>query len=813
MRLPVTLGGRLSAVLALAFGVIVVGALLGFLRVHDASVQAQRLQVQWTPRVEVLRELRLNVERAVLSGTRALQTTNFRHLAEIATERRATEAAIDALLERYAAAAETGRERELLGWFTAAWSAWRDGYTAMQRHLETGDGRQATRAFEAARIQAHQPAVEALLSLITLAEAASAEAGEMAESVFHGALMLAVAAVLAGALLAAGVILWVRRHVAVPLTELSRTLDRLAAGELDVDMAKVRRADEIGALAAAVTSYRDSLVSGRALASAAEQQRERLRIAVANMPLGLCMTDVEGAVVVSNQRFADTYGLDPESLRPGVPLPPLGGHAGGADATMTRRAGSQIVTLENDRIVRVVEQALPDGGWVAIHEDITAQRAAEARIAHMAHHDALTGLPNRVRLRDRLERAFARSKQGRPAALLYLDLDRFKAVNDTLGHPVGDALLQAVTGRLLHQARAGDLVARLGGDEFAVLMAAGGGREEAASLALRIVAALSEPYQIQDQQLVIGASVGIALLPEDGEDPDTLLRHADLALYCAKAEGRGTWRFFDRGMTLRAQARRVMELELRHALAAGEFELWYQPMVRLPGRALRGFEAMLRWSHPQRGMLQSEEFLGLAEEVGLMVPIGDWVLRQACRDAAGWPGALPVSVNIVAAQCALGTLVAVVDDALAQSGLPASRLKIEITEATVPGDAPVVAENLRSLKARGIGLAMDDFGTGFASIGQLRRFPFDTVKIDCASAGAAEEGSAGTEAVRAIAALCQSLGLAVAAGAVETEAQLAAIAEICTIGQGALFGAPLPAAEVRRLLASRHGAHLKVVAA
>ncbi len=388
-----SLGTRLSAVLALAFGLVLAASALGFQRFHAAAVHAQALQQQWSPRIEMLRELRLQTERAALTGTRALQTTNFRHQAQIAAESRATEAAIDTLVLRYRKAADTERERELLDAFTAAWSAWREVHAAVQRHLETGDMRRATAAYEDGRARAHAPAAGVIVALLDLAERAGNEAELRAAQVFRAALALAVAATALAVVLAIVAILWVRRYVAAPLTELSQDLDRLAAGDLDARTTRIERSDEIGDLAKAVAGYRESLARGRDLAHAAEQQRERLRVAVAHMPVGLCMTDAAGAVVVSNERFEETFALDPARLRPGAAREAAESAAHPPCAAGLAR--TQVVSIENERVVRVVEQALPDGGWVAIHEDITAQRAAEARIAHMAHHDALTGLPNR----------------------------------------------------------------------------------------------------------------------------------------------------------------------------------------------------------------------------------------------------------------------------------------------------------------------------------------------------------------------------------------------------------------------------------
>ncbi|MGH6841424.1 MAG: putative bifunctional diguanylate cyclase/phosphodiesterase, partial [Methylocella sp.] len=348
--------------------------------------------------------------------------------------------------------------------------------------------------------------------------------------------------------------------------------------------------------------------------------------------------------------------------------------------------------------------------------DVTAKRQAEARIAHMAHHDGLTGLPNRVLFHERLEEALSRVRRhAEKLAVLYLDLDQFKHVNDTLGHPTGDKLLVAAADRLRTCLRDCDMVARFGGDEFAVLQLGLAGPHEVGNLAERIVTLLSEPYDIDGQRCVIGASVGIALSPADGETSDQLLKNADIALYQSKEDGRRVFRFFEPGMDARLRARRTLELDLRHALAAAEFELYYQPLITLDTGAISGFEALLRWHHPLRGMVAPAELIPLAEESGLIVPIGEWVLRQACAEAAGWPDDMKVAVNVSAVQFKRGNLPQVVLAALESTGLPAARLDIEITESIFLANSESNLATLRSLRALGVGISMDDFGTGYSS--------------------------------------------------------------------------------------------------
>ena len=373
---------------------------------------------------------------------------------------------------------------------------------------------------------------------------------------------------------------------------------------------------------------------------------------------------------------------------------------------------------------------MADGGWVATHEDITERRRAEKQIAHMARHDALTDLPNRVLLRERLAEALAGVRRGSKLAVLYLDLDHFKGVNDTLGHPIGDELLKMVAGRLRHCVRDTDTVARVGGDEFAIIQTGIERPLDTAILARRIGEAVRAPYDLAGHAVVVDTSIGIAIAPNDGTEPDELLKNADMALYRAKADGRGTYRFFEPEMDSRMKARRALELALRNALATGEFELHYQPLVNLDDRRITGCEALLRWNHPERGMISPAEFIPVAEEIGLIVPLGEWVLRKACADAARWPDDIKVAVNLSPIQVTNQNLVPVVVSALAAAGLPASRLELEITESVLMQNTEATLATLHRLRELGVRISMDDFGTGYSSLSYLRSFPFDKIKID-----------------------------------------------------------------------------------
>ena len=436
-------------------------------------------------------------------------------------------------------------------------------------------------------------------------------------------------------------------------------------------------------------------------------------------------------------------------------------------------------------------------------QSITADLANSREQAHhLALHDALTGLPNRAFLSKHLEHALAHAQRHETRlAMLCLDLDRFKQVNDTLGHPVGDALLRAVASRLRDCLRSCDMVARLGGDEFAIILAPLDRVEEAGTLAQRVIELLSKPYDLDGHQVVVGTSIGIALAPADTIDAGHLFKMADMALYRAKADGRGVFRMFEQEMDAKLQARRLLELDLRQAVEMQEFELHYQPLVDLSSGQVSALEALVRWRHPEQGLVPPDDFIPLAEETGLIGPIGAWVLRQACADAAEWPTKVRVAVNVSAAQFKGSSLITAVFDALAAAALPPGRLELEITETALLADADATLAVLRALRARGVRIVMDDFGTGYSSLGYLRSFPFDKIKIDRCFIKDIETNVDCKAIVRAVTGLGSNLGIATTAEGVETAAQLDQLrAEGCDQIQGYLFSRPVPARDVAALL-------------
>jgi diguanylate cyclase (GGDEF)-like protein/PAS domain S-box-containing protein len=461
-----------------------------------------------------------------------------------------------------------------------------------------------------------------------------------------------------------------------------------------------------------------------------------------------------------------------------------------------RADGSEIEVLTFGR--RVTFEG-SDGYLVAV-VDITERRKAEARIAHMAHHDGLTNLPNREYFQERLRQSLDQAG-GKRVAVLCIDLDLFKTVNDSFGHPVGDRLLKQVAERLATAIRGANLAARLGGDEFAVILAADVSPNEASACASLLIEMLSAPYDIDGRELVIGASVGIALSPGDGATSEELMRNADMALYRAKSDGGGVHHFFEKEMDLQAQRRRDMELDLRRAFANGEFELHYQPLVSIASDRISGFESLLRWRHPDKGMISPAEFVPVAEDIGLITQLGEWVLREACSEAVKWPRDIKVAVNLSPAQFRSRNLVQVVISALAQSGLSPKRLELEITESIFLAETDANLATLHQLRELGVGISMDDFGTGYSSLSYLRSFPFDKIKIDRSFVKDLAQRPDCVAIVRAISGLGRSLNITTTAEGVETKDQLDWLrAEGCNEVQGFLFSAARPAGEIAQLL-------------
>ena len=562
-----------------------------------------------------------------------------------------------------------------------------------------------------------------------------------------------------------------------------------------------------------VSIYEDITEQRRAERDLKEQHR-RFDAALANMSQGLLMYDADGRLIVRNQRILELYGVSEADLPLGMGLrellerlvrlgvyPPID-IDGEVLKTETRLQIGQTRStprqLADGRTLMIARRPMSGGGWVATFDDVTESRLVEERMTHLAHHDTLTGLPNRSMLRERLDQALEDATS--PLAIFSLDLDRFKAINDTLGHPAGDWLLKSVAERLRRCLRdETDIVARFGGDEFVIIQSNFKDLADAEKLAKRIVEAIAQPFRDKSREMHVGISLGIAVFPNDGRDADTLLKNADTALYRAKSEGRNLYRFFEPAMDATVQARRALEVDLETALPRHEFDLDFQPIMNIGSGGIVGAEALMRWHSPTRGTVAPDNFIPVAEETGLIVPLGEWALRKACVAAASWPS-LRIAVNVSAVQLKSGGFARSVISALAFSGVPASRLELEITETVLMDESETVLKTLRQLRGLGIRIALDDFGTGYSSLGYLRRFPVDKIKID--RSFIRDIGNRDTAAiVRTIIGLGAELGITVTAEGVETEMQFDFLrVNGCVEAQGYLIGLPSRAADIQRLL-------------
>ena len=533
-----------------------------------------------------------------------------------------------------------------------------------------------------------------------------------------------------------------------------------------------------------------------------------------SLPQGVIMFTTEGIVQFANRRYAEIYGVAPDCVRPGVTLYEL--FAMRMDGDTAKRATdrafeavrlgevtSRFFSTPEGKTFHYIITPLPSGAWIVTHEDVSQQRKAEAQIEHMAHHDALTDLPNRSALRTHLEQALRYNPRDKLLSVMFLDLDNFKGINDTLGHQIGDELLQIVAQRLQSCMRGSDLVARLGGDEFVIVSTALDKPAEAAVLATRIREELLKPLDLHDNQVTVDTSIGISIYPCDGTNAEQLLKNADLALYSAKGSGRGTYRFFENEMDARMTERRNLELDLRAGFVNGEFEIHYQPLVNLESGEVSCCEALLRWNSSKRGSVPPQTFIPVAEEIGLMPRIGEWVIRTACAEAVKWPENVTVAVNVSPVQFRSQNLVQIIVNALATTRLAANRLEIEITEALLLEHTEDTLKILNQLHALGVRIAMDDFGTGYSSLSYLQKFPFDKIKIDQTFIKELSSDSDSTAIVRAVTGLAVSLQMITTAEGVETEDQRAIVTELgCTEMQGYLFSAARPPAEILDLLMS-----------
>lgn len=532
-----------------------------------------------------------------------------------------------------------------------------------------------------------------------------------------------------------------------------------------------------------------------------------LREAVDHIAQGICVYDRHDRLVFCSAQYMKLYGLKAGDVKTGDSLGDViraQAEHGKIDPAeledyvlrcqgQSSRPWRMTRRLKDGRTVLVSCRDMTNGFYVATHEDITDRLSSERRIRFAAHHDPLTTLPNRLLFLERLQAALARVKRGDSAALLWIDLDRFKAINDTHGHSVGDKLLCAVAERLSDNVRSTDTVARLGGDEFAVLQVPALSPKAAAALAGRLVEKLNAPYEIDDLPLIVGVSIGVVIATPECADAEQLMRNADFALYRAKNEGRGTFRFFAEELNAEMQRRRALEDAMRRALVLETFQLHYQPIVNLAERRVVAFEALLRWPDRNGGFISPGEFIPIAEENGLIVPLGHWVLHAACRQAKLLPDDLAVSVNISAQQFRFGGVVETIQSALKAADLPAARLQVEVTETIMLDPCDDVRSMLRAIKDLGVRIAMDDFGTGYSSLHYLSSFPFDKLKIDRSFISGLPNDAGRLAILRAIAGLGANLSMVTTAEGVETAEQLDIVrSEGCVEVQGYYFSKPRP---------------------
>ena len=612
---------------------------------------------------------------------------------------------------------------------------------------------------------------------------------------------------LAGGLISILVTLLVAGSIVTPIVSVTKAMSQISLGNTNLDLDSRGRKDEIGQMINAVVSYRDNLQRQK---DELHTQNIRFDTALNNMSQGLAMFDAQQRLVVCNDQYLAIYGWSEEFAQPGKTLQEIledrvrsgllsnesldGILRAAVASSADGKKGALYSQFSDGRCIAVVTQPMLDGGTVTTHEDVTERRRAEAQIVHMAHHDALTGLTNRILLRDRLEIALSHCRD-QELAVFCLDLDRFKAVNDTLGHSVGDAVLRIAANRLNSCVREIDTVARLGGDEFAIVALLSG--SDASALATRLIEELSHPYNLDGHRIEIGISIGIALAPTDGVDADTLFKNSDLALYRAKTEGRSTYRFYEPDKDTQVTERYKLEQDLRRALSSEEFELHYQPICSIETRRKISVEALIRWRHPVHGLVLPESFIPLAEETGIINSLGELVLRKACADAVKWPPYTKVAVNLSPVQFQDADLARHVAAILADTGLPPDRLELEITETVLLQRSNKNINTLHELRALGVSIALDDFGTGYSSLSYLRVFRFDKIKIDKSFISEMAQMESSAAIVCAVANLGRSLDITTVAEGVETEEQFELIrAAGCTHAQGYLLGRPAPAADI-----------------
>lgn len=807
------LGRRFVASWLAAIALITAVGLSGILQLGAIYAVTKEISDDWLPRYQLLDRITGAADMHRLLNQRQFETSNFRHLAEISrnVEQNADIIASGLTSLEHQLASEP-RYVERIQEFRIEWQRYLDAAVTATAASEVGQVQRAVAIFRDTVDPAFATARATLSNLTAGMKSELTHFKDEAAATFRTAIAvvlmcmtLAIAATAIGSH-------WIKISISQPIVAVSEAMQSLTDGQpvapFDVD---ARRRDEVGVLMHSVNAFRASRQRELELTLLARAERARLDAALDNMPVGLAMFDANRNLIVCNGRFEEMYGLVYDFDRAATDAGSIFAAMSTAGTLSTREAEAVVDLLSHGdtdavaahrlevldgRIFSVKCRRLGVGGWVTIHEDVTEQHRAEERIRHLAGHDLLTNLPNRRLFKENCADALARLSGTASAAVVCLDLDRFKPVNDTLGHPVGDRLLEAVAHRLRTLLQPGDLASRFGGDEFVVYLA-DATAASAEQTARHIIETVSAPYDIAEHHIAIGCSAGIALAPFHGRDTDELLRCADMALYAAKADGRATARLYEARLEAPAIARRTLESALRDALDANEFHLRYQPIVDLTKLEVTSLEALIRWRHPTRGWIPPSDFIPAAEQCGLIQQIGAWTFERAMSEAKSWPAHLTLAINLSPVQFRGGRLVEIVRETMDRTGFRSDRLEFEITEGLLLRQSESTMKALHDLREMGIGICMDDFGTGYSSLGYVKRFPFDSLKIDRTYVADLLEDPNAHAIVDTTIRLGSRLGMQTVAEGVERREQLVyLIAEGCTHAQGYLLSEPLSSIDV-----------------
>ncbi|ARE40760.1 diguanylate cyclase/phosphodiesterase (GGDEF & EAL domains) with PAS/PAC sensor(s) [Rhodovulum sp. P5] len=810
----------IRARLALAFGTLLVlivtlGA-VAIRQLDTVSAVTDEMRRVALPKLIALQNIDTSLSTHAILARSRIETRDFRKVAQIERDMREVREGLSMFLAEFQSLRLSAAEAATVAALRKDWDTHLATLDEVFFLLEQGELSRANLLFEEEASVAVIDAGHSVDLLMTGTEKEARAIAAVADTRYRQARFVTAGTILLGIAATVVAMLWASRSITRPLLQISAAMRRITHIDTPQDAPDLpQRMDEIEILSDAATAFRDSVLATRALAADLELQRSLLDTTVRNMPVGLCMFDTKEELVVANPVFRSLYELDDWRFFPGTPQARILEHIskrledddrdGPLDADMrmaeiaeARQPKSATWRLTNGRTVATRTQPTPDG-WMMIAEDISERVAAEENIRHLARHDALTGLPNRRTFSEEIDAVLAAADPSRPSAVMFIDLDRFKWVNDTLGHPVGDALLKQVAGRLQWAVGDHDTLARFGGDEFAVIQRDCRQPEGAQALGDRIIDLLSTPFEIDGNEVRIGGSVGIALAPGDGACAEEVLKNADVALYCVKAAGKGHCQFYRPEMRDHEQAKLQLERDLRQALSDDVFTMHYQPIYDIRTGKICAAEALLRWKHPTHGMVPPAEFVPMAEELGLMSDLGQRVLDLACTEAATWPDHIRLAVNIAPAQFTRNDVLKDILTALDRSGLPPERLEVDITESVLVERSERTLDILAELHALGVRVALDDFGTGYSSLHYLRAFPFDKVKIDVSFVRKLNHDPNAYSIVRAICALCASLDIDVTAEGIETAEQLETVAlDGCREAQGFYLGHPAPAAVMRR---------------